>query len=73
MKKICTIEDLCCAHCAARIEEAISHITGVEYARVNFLSGRVTVEAAEDRMDAVLREAEKICRRIEPDCRLIIK
>ena len=73
MKKICTVEDLCCAHCAMKIEKEIAALPGVSAARVNFLSGRVTIEAEDEQMDAVLREAQKICRRIEPDCRLIIK
>ena len=47
MKKTCTIEDLCCAHCAMKIEEAIAALTGVHAARVNFLSGRLTIEAEE--------------------------
>jgi len=73
MKKVCIIEDLCCAHCAMKMEEALGRIDGVESARVNFLSGRVTLEADEARMADILCEAEKVCRRIEPDCRLIIK
>ncbi len=71
MKKSCKIEDLDCAHCAQKMEDAIRKLAGVESVTVNFLSQRLTVEAADDRMEAILAEAVKICRKIEPDCRIV--
>ena len=38
MKKTYRIEDLDCAHCAAKIEDAISRLDGVTSVRVNFLT-----------------------------------
>ena len=35
MKKMYMLEDLDCANCAAKMEEAISKIDGVTYARVS--------------------------------------
>ena len=37
VKKTFLLEDLDCAHCAAKIEDAVSKIDGVEKATVNFL------------------------------------
>ncbi len=70
MKKTWKIEDLDCAHCAMKIQEAISRIDGVTEASVNYLSGRLTIEAEEARMPAILQEAIRVCRKIEPDCRI---
>ena len=36
MKKMYMLEDLDCANCAAKMEEAISKIDGVTYAQVIF-------------------------------------
>ena len=44
---------------------------GVTYACLNFISGRLTVEAAEEEMEAVMKEAAKVCRRVDPGCRII--
>jgi copper chaperone CopZ len=73
MKKVFALEDLDCAHCAARMEEGIRKLPGVLEVSVNFLAQKLTLEAEDDAFDKVLKEASKICRRIEPDCRIILK
>lgn len=73
MKKTFRLEDLDCAHCAARMEEKIKALGGVISAEVNFLAQQLVLEAEDGVFDKVLAEAAKICRKIEPDCRLIIK
>ena len=70
MKKRFTIEDLCCANCAARMEEAIQKLDGVNSAAVNFLTQKLTIDADEARLDSILDEAERIIKKIEPDCTL---
>ena len=42
MKKMYMLEDLDCANCAAKMEEAISKIDGVTYARVSYLAQKLT-------------------------------
>lgn len=71
MKKRFKIEDLCCANCAAKMEDAIRKVDGVESATINFLTQKLTLEAPDDRFEAALDEAEAIIRRIEPDCTLV--
>ena len=73
MKKIFTLEDLDCAHCAARMEEGIRKLPGVIDASVNFITQKLTLEADDAVFEKVLKKAVKICRKIEPDCRVIIK
>ena len=51
---------------------AIEKIEGVESASVNFLSARLTIEAPEEKMAAIIREAVKVCHKIEPDCRILV-
>ncbi|MBO5908762.1 MAG: cation transporter [Clostridia bacterium] len=73
MKKIFKLEDLDCAHCAAKIEDEITKLEGVTLAQVNFLSQKLVLEADDDKFEAALKQAQSIIKKIEPDCRLIIK
>lgn len=70
MKKIYGIENLCCAHCAQKIENAIAKLEGVEECRVNFLTKRFTLVACDEKYDYILEECKKIIKKIEPDCEL---
>ena len=72
MKKKFELEDLDCAHCAAKMEEGIKAIDGVEDASVNFLAQKMTIKAAEERFDEIMAEVVEVCRKIEPDCRIIL-
>lgn len=73
MKKIFMMEDLECANCAKKMEDAISKIEGVSYASVSFISQRLTLEYDETREAKIFKEAAKACRKFEPDCRIIFK
>lgn len=72
MKKTFIIEDLECAHCAAKMEEAVKKIDGVTFACVNFLKSNITVEAADEIFDKVIKQAAKECKKIEPDAEIIL-
>ena len=73
MKKVFKMEDLDCANCARKMEDGIKKIDGVKDAKVNFIMQKFTLEADDDKFDAVLQEAIKLCKKIEPDCRIIVK
>lgn len=73
MKKTFDLEDLDCAHCAAKMEDGIRKLDGVLSVSVNFLTQKLTLEAEDAAFDSVLKQAVKICRKIEPDCRVIVK
>ena len=68
MKKRYMIEELCCANCAAKMEEGIRKIEGVNSANMNFLTQKLTLDAEESRLDSILDEAARIIQKIEPDC-----
>lgn len=73
MKKSFVLMDLECAHCAAKMEQAIARLDGVNQVSVNFLAQRLTLDAQDDKFAALVEEAGKICKKIEPDCRLVVK
>ena len=71
MKKRFLIEELCCANCAAKMEAAIRKLDGVQSANINFLTQKLTLEAEEENFARLLDEAERIIKKIEPDCVLV--
>ena len=66
MKKVFKLEDLDCANCARKMEDGIKKIDGVTDASVNFLAQKLTLEADDDRFDAILKEVIKTCKRSSP-------
>lgn len=70
MKKTFKLIDLDCAHCAAKMEEAIKKLPGVTSASVNFLQQKLTLEAPDEQFDEILKQAVKCCKAVEPDCKL---
>ncbi len=72
MKKVYKLEDLDCANCAAKMEEAIKKIDGVENASVSFMTQKLTIEADAEKLDEIMKKAVKACKKIEPDCKIII-
>ena len=62
MKKIYRLEDLECAVCAGKME-----------VNVNFLTQKLTLVADDEKFESIVDEAVKICKKIEPDCRIIRK
>ena len=68
MKKVYKLEDLDCANCAAKMEDAIRKIEGVENASVSFMTQKMTIEAAEDQFDRIMQEVVAVCKKVEPDC-----
>ena len=59
-----------CANCAAKMEDAIKKIEGVIDARVNFMTQKLMISAADEVYDQVLEEAIKACKKVEPDCEI---
>jgi copper chaperone CopZ len=67
MKKFIKLQGLDCGHCATKIEDAVKKIDGVISASVNFLNQKMELEASDEKFDAVLSEAKKLIKKIEPD------
>lgn len=71
MKKVFKLDEVDCANCAAKIQAEIEKIDGVQMASVNFLLQKLTIEADDGAFDEILDKAEKVIKKIEPDCDLI--
>ncbi len=72
MKKRFKLVDLDCANCAAKMEDAIKKVDGVKDATVSFAMQKMTVEADDARFDDIMKEIVKVCKRVEPDCEIVL-
>ena len=71
MKKTFVLDDLDCANCAAKIENAVQEIEGVISASVSFMSGKLVLEAEEERFEEILNAAEKLIAKVDSDVTLV--
>ncbi|MBE5777816.1 MAG: heavy-metal-associated domain-containing protein [Clostridiales bacterium] len=72
MKKTYMLDELDCANCGLKMEDAIRKIEGVKSVAISFMTQKITLEAEDQDFDRILKEAAKVCRKIEPDCRIVI-
>ena len=73
MKKKFKLQDLDCANCAAKMEDAIKKIPGVNDANVSFMMQKMTIDAEDDKFDAIMEEVVRVCAKVEPDCKILLK
>lgn len=72
MKKTFKMKELDCANCANRIEKAIAKIEGVKAASINFVLQKLTIEADEDKFEAIIPQAQAACRKVERNCQIVV-
>ena len=53
-----------------KMEDAIKKIDGVADASVSFMMQKLTIEADDARFDAIMQEVVKVCKKVEPDCKI---
>lgn len=71
MKKVFVLEDLDCANCASKIENAVKELEGVISASVSFMTSKLILETEEDRMEEVLLRVERLIKKVDSDVTLI--
>jgi copper chaperone CopZ len=71
MKKKFKLQDLDCANCAAKMEERIKKISGVNDASVSFMTQKLVLDADDGRFEEIMDEVVKVCAKVEPDCVII--
>ena len=71
MTKTYKLQDLDCANCARKMEDAIRKLEGVTEVHVNFLTQKMILTADDARFEEIVREAVKCIRRVDPDCQVV--
>ena len=71
MRKVIKLDGDICANCAAKIEDKISKLDGVNSVSVNALTYKFTLDASDDKFEDALKRSIKIFDDIEPDCEVL--
>lgn len=71
MRKSFKLQDLDCANCAAKMEDGINGLDGVKSATISFMTQKLVLEADDARFNDIVDEAQRICRKYEPDCTIL--
>ena len=71
MKKTFNLEELDCAHCAAKMEDGIKKLSGVNSVSVNFFAQKLILDADDARFDEILSAAEKVISKVDSNCRIV--
>ena len=72
MKRAYKVDELDCANCAAKMEDAIKKIEGVNDATVSFMTQKMTIDAVDEKFDDIMKEVAKVCAKVEPDCKILM-
>lgn len=67
MKAVLKLEGLCCANCAAKIENEVRRIDGIEDVTLSFMTQKMTISAPDDQIERVVEEATRISKKIEDE------
>ena len=54
------------------MEDAIKKIPGVHDASVSFMMQKMTIDAEDDRFDAIMEQVKACCAKVEPDCKILM-
>lgn len=64
MKRRYTLENLGCANCAAKMEEKIKELDGVNSVTVNFITTKMVLDVEDDKFDTVLAQAKTLSNQL---------
>ncbi len=67
MKAVLKLEGLDCANCAAKIENEVQRIPGVEEAAVTFMTQKMTIVAPDEDIERIVEEATRLTKKLEGD------
>lgn len=65
------IKDIC-PNCALKLETALEKIDGIDVAKISVLSEKLSLTFVENPSETLLKQMIKTCKKIEPDCTVIL-
>ena len=71
MRKTFKLDEIDCANCARKLQDAIAKVDGVSSVSINFMTQKMTLEADDARFDDVFDEVVRLTADLEPDCEII--
>ena len=67
MIKKFNMKNVDCANCAAKMEEGIKKLDGVNDARVNFLTQKLVIDSDRDDFDSLMKAVLRVCQKVDSD------
>ena len=71
MKKAFKLDEIDCANCARELQDELAKLDGVVSVSVNFMTQKLTLEAADDEFEDVPERVVEFTAEAEPDCEII--
>lgn len=75
MKKVYKLENLGCPSCAAKMEEAIGQIDGVNSCVINFMTAKLKLDLEdnidEDSLKEIVKKAQDEVSKVERFCEIV--
>ena len=68
VKKSFEMEDLDCANCARKMQEAVSKLEGVVSCEISFMAQKMKLEYDDADEKKLFKEIQKSVKKVEPDC-----
>lgn len=72
MKKAFKLDEIDCANCARELQKGLAKLEGVTTVSVNFMTQKLTLEAADAEFDDVLQRVIDYTEEAEPDCEILV-
>ena len=72
MKKQFKLDEIDCANCARELQEGLAKLEGVTSVSVNFMTQKLTLEAADAEFEDVLQRVIDYTEEAEPDCEILV-
>lgn len=73
MKKTYKMSGVDCANCAAKMENEISKLEGVNACSVNFVLQKLTIDADAENMESIIEKAGAACKKIDRHAEILAK
>ena len=71
MRKSFRLDEIDCAVCANKLQDAIARLDGVDSVSVNFMTQKLTLSASDEKFDDVLERVVALAADPEPDCEIV--
>ncbi len=71
MRKSFRLDEIDCAVCASKLQDAIARLDGVDSVSVNFMTQKLTLSASDEKFDDVLERVVALAADLEPDCEIV--
>ena len=73
MKKVYKMENLDCANCAAKMENAIGKLDGVNKCAISFMTQKLTLDVEDEKVEDVMAKAQKEVSSVDRNCKILVK